>query len=147
MLLAILIANSEGNILVERFSGVPTEESLHRRSFLVRLGAENLKGVKNEELLVACHKSVFVVYTILGGVSIYVVGKEEYDELVLSEVIYVITSIVRDACGKPPSERLFLDKYGKICLCLDEIVCMGLLENTEKDRIKRLVRLKPPLEL
>nr|XP_009787822.1 PREDICTED: uncharacterized protein LOC104235707 isoform X3 [Nicotiana sylvestris] len=64
------------------FSGVPTEESLHWRSFLVRLGAENLKGVKNEELLVACHKSVFVVYTILGGVSIYVVGKEEYDELV-----------------------------------------------------------------
>lgn len=42
--------------------------------------------------------------------------------LKVSEVIYVITSIVRDACGKAPSERLFLDKYGKICLCLDEIV-------------------------
>lgn len=40
----------------------------------------------------------------------------------VSEVIYAITSIVRDACGKAPSERLFLDKYGKICLCLDEIV-------------------------
>ncbi|XP_060186281.1 uncharacterized protein LOC132615683 [Lycium barbarum] len=146
MLLAVLIANSEGNILVERFNGVPTEESLQWRSFLVRLGAENLRGVKNEELLVACHKSVYVVYTILGGVSIYVVGKEEYDELVLTEVICAITSIVRDACGKPPSERLFLDKYGKICLCLDEIVSKGLLENTEKDRIKRLVRLKPPSE-
>lgn len=40
----------------------------------------------------------------------------------VSEVICAITSIVRDACGKAPSERLFLDKYGKICLCLDEIV-------------------------
>ncbi|KAM3360368.1 TSET complex member tstD-like [Capsicum galapagoense] len=146
MLLAVLIANSEGNILVERLNGVPTEEMLHWRSFLVRLGAENLRGVKNEELLVACHKSVYVVYTILGAISIYVVGKEEYDELVLSEVIYAITAIVRDVCGKPPSERLFLDKYGKICLSLDEIVSKGLLENTEKDRIKRLVRLKPPSE-
>lgn len=146
MILAVLFANSEGNILVERFNGVPAEERLHWRSFLVKLGADNLKGVKNEELLVACHKSVYVVYTVLGDVSIYVVGKDEYDELALSEVILVITSAVKDVCGKPPSERLFLDKYGKICLCLDEIVWKGVLENTEKDRIKRLIRLKPPSE-
>ncbi|KAL5156517.1 hypothetical protein HKD37_15G041468 [Glycine soja] len=131
---------------IEIFHGVPAEERLHWRSFLVKLGADNLKGVKNEELLVACHKSVYIVYTVLGDVSIYVVGKEEYDELALSEVIFVITSAVKDVCGKPPSERLFLDKYGRICLCLDEIVWKGYLENTEKDRIKRLVRLKPPTE-
>jgi len=34
----------------------------------------------------------------------------------------VITAAVKDVCGKPPTERLFLDKYGRICLCLDEIV-------------------------
>ncbi|KAA8541908.1 hypothetical protein F0562_023060 [Nyssa sinensis] len=122
MLLAVLIANSEGNILVERFNGVPAEERLHWRSFLVKLGADNLKGVKNEELLVACHKSVYIVYTVLGDVSIFVVGKDEYDELALAEAIFVITSAVKDVCGKVPTERLFLDKYGKICLCLDEIV-------------------------
>ncbi|KAL2338140.1 hypothetical protein Fmac_012586 [Flemingia macrophylla] len=122
MILAVLFANVEGNILIERFHGVPAEERLHWRSFLVKLGADNLKGVKNEELLVACHKSVYIVYTVLGDVSIYVVGKDEYDELALSEVLFVITSAVKDVCGKPPSERLFLDKYGRICLCLDEIV-------------------------
>ena len=42
-----------------RFNGVPAEERLTWRSFLVKLGAENLKGVKNEELLVACHKFIF----------------------------------------------------------------------------------------
>lgn len=41
------------------FNGVPGEERLHWRSFLVKLGADNLRGVKNEELLVACHKYVF----------------------------------------------------------------------------------------
>ncbi|KAG5602059.1 hypothetical protein H5410_033429 [Solanum commersonii] len=157
MLLAVLFTNSEGNILVERFNGVPAEERLHWRSFLVKLGSENLKGVKNEELLVACHKSVYIVYTKLGDVSIYVVGKDEYDELscrtkmkrvydLVSEAIFVITSALKDVCGKPPTERLFLDKYGKICLCLDEIVWTGLLENIDKDRIKRLVRLKPPTD-
>lgn len=40
----------------------------------------------------------------------------------VSEAIFVITSALKDVCGKPPTERLFLDKYGKICLCLDEIV-------------------------
>ncbi|XP_042009657.1 TSET complex member tstD-like isoform X3 [Salvia splendens] len=122
MLLAVLIANSEGNVLVERFNGVPAEERLHWRSFLVKLGVDNLRGVKNEELLVANHKSVYIVYTVLGDVSIFAVGKDEYDELALSEAIFVITSALKDVCGKPPTERLFLDKYGKICLCLDEIV-------------------------
>lgn len=40
----------------------------------------------------------------------------------VAEAIFVITSALKDVCGKPPTERLFLDKYGKICLCLDEIV-------------------------
>lgn len=39
-----------------RFHGVPAEERLHWRSFLVKLGADNLKGAKNEELYVASHK-------------------------------------------------------------------------------------------
>lgn len=42
-----------------RFHGVPAEERLHWRSFLVKLGADNLRSVKNEELLVACHKYVY----------------------------------------------------------------------------------------
>lgn len=41
---------------------------------------------------------------------------------VVAEVIFSITSAVKDVCGKIPTERLFLDKYGRICLCLDEIV-------------------------
>ncbi|KAF3323695.1 apyrase 1 [Carex littledalei] len=92
-----------------RFHGVPAEERLHWRSFLVKLGTENLKGAKNEELL-----SVYIVYTILGDVCIYVVGKDEYDELALAEVIFAITSAVKDVCKSPLTERHFLDRYGKV---------------------------------
>lgn len=146
MILAVLFSNGEGNILIERFHGVPTEERVHWRTFLIKLGAENLKGAKSEELFVATHKSVYIVYAMLGDVCIYTVGKDQYDELALSEVIFAIMASVKDVCGKPPTERLFLDKYGRICLCLDEIVWQGELENTDKDRIRRLIRLKPPTE-
>jgi hypothetical protein len=47
---------SDGAVGVLRFHGVPAEERLHWRSFLVKLGSENLKGSKNEELHVASHK-------------------------------------------------------------------------------------------
>ncbi|MBA0734977.1 hypothetical protein Gogos_018862, partial [Gossypium gossypioides] len=80
MILAVLFANSKGNILVEHFNGVLAEKQLHWRSFLVKLGVDNLKGVKNEELFVASHKSIYIVYTVLGDVSIYIVGKDEYDD-------------------------------------------------------------------
>ncbi|GLU01315.1 hypothetical protein SLE2022_186270 [Rubroshorea leprosula] len=146
MLMAVLISNSVGNVLVERFNGVPSEERLHWRSFLVKLGADNLQRASNEELFVASHKSVYIVYTVLGDVCIYIVGKDAYDELALAEIMFVITSLIKDACKKSPTERLFLDKYGKICLCLDEIFWKGIVENTNKERIKRLTRLKPPRE-
>ncbi|XP_021735156.1 uncharacterized protein LOC110701850 [Chenopodium quinoa] len=147
MILAVLITNPQANILVEIFNGVPSEERLHWRSFLTKLGQTNLKGAKHEEHFIAHHKSVYIVYTLFGDVSIYAVGKDEYDELTLSEVIRAITTSIKDACGKPPSESRFLDKYGRICLYLDEIFWKGVLENNDNDRIKRLARLKPPTEL
>lgn len=55
---------------------------------------------------------------VLFSISLYLL----VDLYTVSEVIFVITSAVKDVCGKPPTERLFLDKYGRICLCLDEIV-------------------------
>eukprot|EP00250_Pteridium_aquilinum_P011447 c20079_g1_i1 orf=113-556(+) len=143
MLMCVLFTNTAGNILLERFQGVPAEERLHWRSFLVKLGTDNLSGAHNEELFVASHKSVYVVYTAIGDISIFVVGKDEYDELALAEVLYAITSSVKDVCKKAPTERAFLDKYGRVCLCLDEIVFQGTLEHTDKDRIRRLTRLKP----
>lgn len=40
----------------------------------------------------------------------------------VAEVIFAITSAVKDVCKSPITERHFLDRYGKVCLCLDEIV-------------------------
>eukprot|EP00249_Psilotum_nudum_P003327 c16724_g1_i1 orf=210-653(-) len=143
MWLCALFTNTAGNILLERFHGVPVEEQLHWRSFLVKLGTDNLGGARNEELFVASHKSVYIVYTAIGDLYIYLVGKDEYDELALGEILYAITSSVKDVCKKSVTEKAFLDKYGRICLSLDEIIFQGMLEHTDKDRVRRLTRLKP----
>ncbi|KAJ6697848.1 ZETA-COAT PROTEIN [Salix purpurea] len=105
-----------------RFNGVPAEERSHWRSFLVKSGADNLKGARNEELFVASHKSVYVVYTVIGDVYLYVVGKDEYDELAWM-------------CAKNLRVRgRFLTSMEGFALCLDEIVWKGVLENTERER-------------
>ncbi|KAL5677016.1 hypothetical protein ACJX0J_013147, partial [Zea mays] len=44
------------------FHGVPVEERLHWRSFLVKLGSKNLKGSKNEELHVASHNYPYSLF-------------------------------------------------------------------------------------
>ncbi len=146
MILCVLFSNRAGNVLLERFHGLPAEERLHWRSFLVKLVGENLKTARDDEVFVASHKSVFIVYTVTGDICVFAVGKDLYDELALMEVLNTVTSSVKDVCKKAPSERLFLEKYGKICLCLDEIVSQGSLEHTDKDRIRRLNRLKPLAE-
>lgn len=146
MILCVLFTNRAGNVLLERFHGLPAEERLHWRSFLVKLTTENLKTSRDDEVYVASHKSVFIVYTVIGDICIFAVGKEVYDELALMEVLNAVSASVKEVCKKSPSERLFLEKYGKVCLCLDEIVSQGSLEHTDKDRIRRLSRLKPLAE-
>nr|XP_012465061.1 unnamed protein product [Gossypium raimondii] len=80
----------------------------------------------NSEGNILVERYVYIVYMALGDVSVYVVGKDEYDEFALAEVIFVITLAVKDVCGKLPTERLFLDKYRRICLTLDEIIWKDL---------------------
>ncbi|KAI5014806.1 hypothetical protein ZWY2020_056196 [Hordeum vulgare] len=85
-------------------------------------------------------QSVYIVYTMIRDVCLYIVGKDEYDELL---VIFAITSAVKDVCAKPPTERLFLDKYGRICLCLDEIVWQVVSELGAGAK-SLLLSLEPP---
>ncbi|KAI4973424.1 hypothetical protein ZWY2020_035685 [Hordeum vulgare] len=105
----------------------------------VRLYARRSRSVRPG----ATRRSVSIVYTMIGDVCLYIVGKDEYDELALSEVIFAITSAVKDVCAKPPTECLFLDKYGRIYLCLDEIVSQAVSELGAGAK-SLLLSLEPP---
>eukprot|EP00244_Chara_vulgaris_P011492 TRINITY_DN5712_c0_g1_i2.p1 TRINITY_DN5712_c0_g1~~TRINITY_DN5712_c0_g1_i2.p1 ORF type:complete len:150 (-),score=31.88 TRINITY_DN5712_c0_g1_i2:502-951(-) len=143
MILCILITNRSGSVLFERFYGVPAEEKKPWTSFLKKLGAENLQYAREEEELVASHRSVFhIVYAGIGDLAVYTLGSDEYDELGLCEVLRSILSVLKDVCNQKVSEAAVVDKYGKICLSLEEVVFQGDLELTDKDRVKRAVKLK-----
>jgi hypothetical protein len=55
---------------IRRFHGVPMEERLHMRSFLVKLGSKNLKGSKNKELHVPSHKYISSLFQFTCFVSL-----------------------------------------------------------------------------
>eukprot|EP00897_Mesotaenium_endlicherianum_P008083 jgi/Mesen1/7302/ME000374S06658 len=144
MIRCVLITNRAGNLLLERYHGVPPDERGQWRAFLVRLGNENLPSGKEEEQFIASYRNVFAVYTYVGEICLYVVGGDEYDELGCAEVVHTIVTALRDTCSKKGiTENNFLDRYGKVCLALDEIVAQGIYEHSDKDRIRRLGKLKP----
>ncbi|GAQ78539.1 SNARE-like superfamily protein [Klebsormidium nitens] len=143
MINTILVTNRSGNVLLERFYGIPGEERSTWRAFLLKLGAENLEDTTDEEELVAAHRTVFVVYGSFGDLNIYMVGGDEYDELGLSEVLRAVVITLKDACNGKLSEGSLLTKYGTACLYIDEIISQGTLEHVDKDRIKRSSKMKP----
>eukprot|EP00270_Netrium_digitus_P011190 TRINITY_DN3541_c0_g1_i2.p1 TRINITY_DN3541_c0_g1~~TRINITY_DN3541_c0_g1_i2.p1 ORF type:complete len:146 (+),score=28.00 TRINITY_DN3541_c0_g1_i2:160-597(+) len=144
MIRCILITNRAGNVLVERFHGVPGDERGPWRAFLWRLGQDNLLTAGTEEEFIACHRSAYIVYTSVMDVFLYTVGSEEYDELGLSEVLRSLIAILKMSCKKMPTEAAILDRYGKVCLALDELVAQGILEVTDPNRVQRLTRMKYP---
>lgn len=142
MLHYVLVTNKSGNVLLEKFFDVPLEERSQWRSFLVKLGADNLPNARDDEHFVAMFRHVFVVYCLVQDIHFFVAGAGEYDELGLSKVLQVVVGTLRDICKKGLREASLLDRYGKACLALDEIMAQGILEHMDKDRIRRLARLK-----
>lgn len=143
MIRCLFITNKLGNLLLERFHGVSQDERGQFRAFLVKLGGQNLHDVAGEEQCVARFKSLFVVYTVVSDLFLYVVGEGEYDELGCAEVLQAVVACLKDVCRRAPTEAAVLDKYGRVCLALDEVVAQGILEHTDPARIHRLARLKP----
>lgn len=122
MILCVFFINCVGNVLLECFYGLLVEECFYWWLFLVKLIVENFKIVCDDEVFVVFYKFVFIVYIVIGDICIFVVGKEVYDEFVFMEVLNVVMFSVKEVCWKDLSECLFLEKYGKVCLCLDEII-------------------------
>ncbi|CAI5530813.1 unnamed protein product [Closterium sp. Naga37s-1] len=143
MFKCLLITNKTGNILLERFHGLSADERGQWRAFLFQLGHDNLSIAVPEEQFVACYNNTYVVYTSIADIRIYLIGDDEYDELALSEILTMILDLLRVACKRTPTQAALLDRYGKVCLCLDEVIAQGRVEHMEVDRILRLSRLKP----
>lgn len=86
---------------------------------------------------------MYICYCAISDVNVYVMGSAEHDEMALSEFLSSMVGIVKDICRGSIREGALLDRYGRVCLALDEMQAQGIVEHLDKDRIKRLMRLRP----
>ncbi|OWZ08014.1 hypothetical protein PHMEG_00019507 [Phytophthora megakarya] len=92
--------------------------------------------------LIVC-ESQFVIARQIGELRFLLSGNEEYDELILDEIMTVLQSVLTTQLDKKLTETSFLANYAKVVVALDEMVQQGHLENTDEASIDQMVKLKP----
>ncbi|KAG7385272.1 hypothetical protein PHYBOEH_009100 [Phytophthora boehmeriae] len=92
--------------------------------------------------LVVC-ESQFVVVCQLGELRLMLSGNEEYDELILDEIMTVLQAVLTTQLEKKLTEASLLANYAKVVVALDEMVQQGHLENADEASIDQMIKLKP----
>ncbi|KAG7391448.1 hypothetical protein PHYPSEUDO_004983 [Phytophthora pseudosyringae] len=92
--------------------------------------------------LVVC-ESQFVVARQVGELRLMLSGNEEYDELILDEIMAVLQAVLATQLDKKLTEASLLANYAKVVVALDELVQHGHLENADEASIDQMIRLKP----
>ncbi|KAG3092718.1 hypothetical protein PI124_g16780 [Phytophthora idaei] len=92
--------------------------------------------------LVVC-ESQFVVVRQVGELRLMLSGNEEYDELILDEIMTVLQAVLTTQLDKKLTEAGLLANYAKVVVALDEMVQQGHLENADEASIDQMIKLKP----
>lgn len=100
------------------------------------------KDAEPQSQLVVC-ESQFVVVCQLGELRLMLSGNEEYDELILDEIMTVLQGVLTTQLEKKLTEASLLANYAKVVVALDEMVQQGHLENSDEASIDQMIKLKP----
>ncbi|POM62656.1 hypothetical protein PHPALM_28153 [Phytophthora palmivora] len=92
--------------------------------------------------LVVC-ESQYVVVRQIGELRLMLSGNEEYDELILDEIMTVLQAVLMTQLDKKLAEASLLTNYAKVVVALDEMVQQGHLENMDEASIDQMIKLKP----
>ncbi|CEG45587.1 coatomer subunit zeta-1-like [Plasmopara halstedii] len=92
--------------------------------------------------LIVC-ESQFVVVRQIGELRLMLSGNEEYDELILDEIMTVLQAVLMTQLDKKLTEASLLLNYAKVVVALDEMVQEGHLENLDEVSIDQMIKLKP----
>ena len=142
----LVIYNKLGDLLMSRFfdkdlcSNVVSASLELKLLEHFRIYFNRLDSIKRCITLADMH----FVMDLVGEVYLIVGGKEDCDEIVISDVIESIkTAITEQLDGKVLESSLFEpDNYGKISVIVDEVVGNGIIENLDPDIIQKMTKLK-----
>ncbi|KAK1939035.1 hypothetical protein P3T76_009110 [Phytophthora citrophthora] len=101
------------------------------------------QGVKDPESQLLVCESQFVVARQIGELRLMLSGNDEYDELILDEIMVVLQGVLTTQLDKKLTESSLLANYAKVVVALDEMVQQGHLENADETSIDQMIKLKP----
>lgn len=87
---------------------------------------------------------VHVVFQIMGELLLIITGKDEQDELLLSEILVVLKELLSEHLDNKLTESnlLLADNYGKVSVSCEEMISDGIVETLDVDIITKMTKLK-----
>lgn len=80
----------------------------------------------------------------LGTLQLVLGGREDTDELALSDVLDTLKVVIADQLEGKINEQGLLDpdNYGKVSVVIDEVLCDGIVESLDPETIQKMAKLK-----
>uniref|UniRef100_K3X9H2 Coatomer subunit zeta n=1 Tax=Globisporangium ultimum (strain ATCC 200006 / CBS 805.95 / DAOM BR144) TaxID=431595 RepID=K3X9H2_GLOUD len=149
MLHSCICCNEDGYVLLARYfqAALPLDERKRYESHLAQVCAqiphlwEKIKKDAQDQFVVC--DGQFVVLRQVGELRVFLAGNSEYDELILSDIMGVLHSVLVTQLEKKLTEASFFANYAKVVVALDEMVQQGHLENMDEASIEQMSKLRP----
>jgi hypothetical protein len=80
----------------------------------------------------------------VGTLQLVLGGREDTDELALSDVLDTLKVVVADQLEGKINEQGLMDpdNYGKVSVVIDEVLCDGIVESLDPETIQKMAKLK-----
>ncbi|KAG5179293.1 hypothetical protein JKP88DRAFT_247499 [Tribonema minus] len=94
---------------------------------------------------------VIIIYRRIGDLLVFACGRDDCDELTLSDVVDCLGGVIATLCedssakGARPTESWLMigDTYAKVALAVDEMMPGGILEALDPDAVLSMTKMRP----
>eukprot|EP00968_Pinguiococcus_pyrenoidosus_P020020 scaffold2263_cov272-Pinguiococcus_pyrenoidosus.AAC.10 len=145
---SVLLTNRNGMVLFKKYyDATLDDESILLQEQALVVHSEHMwqDAFVTEQVLAL--DELAVVFRGMNDVLVFVSGTEEYNELILSDLLKVLIDVLVNLCTSRDrvneAHVLNPDIYGKFAVCLDQMIFQGQLEESDVKTILRLSKMKP----
>ncbi|GLE05543.1 hypothetical protein PINS_up014566 [Pythium insidiosum] len=152
MLHSLLVVNEEHYVLLARYFQPSLSLDARKRyeAKLARVTEQHLPPLSSKapsaalaEPHLLCVDGQYVVLRQLGELRVFLAGANEYDELILADILTLFHAVLVTQLEKKLTETSLLANYAKVVAAVDEMVQQGHLETAEESAIEQMSKLKP----
>eukprot|EP00004_Rigifila_ramosa_P000171 TRINITY_DN101_c0_g1_i6.p2 TRINITY_DN101_c0_g1~~TRINITY_DN101_c0_g1_i6.p2 ORF type:complete len:152 (-),score=56.68 TRINITY_DN101_c0_g1_i6:223-678(-) len=143
---SVVATTRSGDILFSQYFLSPSEDQKQLyETQLSQATSHNWASLKDDADQIAVLGEVVVVYTAMDDILLFAAGSGLLDEISLWQHLQSFVRVVREVSKKPYiTEQHFADRevYAKVCLIVDEMFFHGVVDHTDPELVRNLVKLK-----